>query len=169
MTASSPSGDSGAGSADSDAFAAFYDATCTASFNLALHLAGDRDLAERACEAAYLDVMAEPSLVGAARQSLLLASLRTHALALRKHVSAAEIKRTDLGAASYSDTSGLQAAMANLNPAGKRAIELAYFGGLRVNEIAELTGASGQSVRALLREGLLALALLTRSQAEARS
>ena len=113
--------------------------------------------------------MAEPSLVGAARQSLLLASLRTHALALRKHVSAAEIRRTDLGAASYSDTSGLQVAMANLNPAGKRAIELAYFGGLRVNEIAELTGASGQSVRALLREGLLALALLTRSQAEARS
>ena len=55
------------------------------------------------------------------------------------------------------DRAEIAAAMATLSPAQREAIELAYWGGLTQQEIAERTGAPLGTVKSRVRLGLLAL------------
>jgi RNA polymerase sigma-70 factor (ECF subfamily) len=165
MAASSPdSGSTESVSAPAQpAFAAFYEETSRFAYSLALRITADGALAERACEAAYLNMMSNWGIEPAARTQALLDRVRAHALDLHSLDGRRDAGSTDSKAASYNQQEGLRAAIATLDPRAKRAIECAYFGGLRVTEIAELTGAPVPSVRTLLRQGLLTLARLTRA------
>ena len=55
------------------------------------------------------------------------------------------------------DRSEIAAALATLSPAQREAIELAYWGGLTQQEIAERTGTPLGTVKSRVRLGLLAL------------
>ena len=55
------------------------------------------------------------------------------------------------------DRAEIAAALATLSPAQREAIELAYWGGLTQQEIAERTGAPLGTVKSRVRLGLLAL------------
>ncbi len=134
-------------------FAAFYDDTSRTAYSFALHLTGDAAAAERVCEAAYLDcVNVLQQLDGSARQEHLLEAVRSHALkgGWLRPVSPASSAPDSAGAA-------VRAGLDSLPPPARRALELAFFGGLRAGEIAQLLDVPPAQVRALMREGLLAL------------
>ena len=150
----------------SEPFSDFYDQTSKAAFSLALRISGDSARAEQACEAAYIDLLSVTLVDPAERQRTLLELVRRHSLALRNAEGQPDVGPTDSRTSTYNQKEILRAAMLNLTPGAQQAIEFAYFGGLRVREIAELTGSSAPSVRALLRDGLLTLSKLTRADAE---
>jgi DNA-directed RNA polymerase specialized sigma24 family protein len=59
--------------------------------------------------------------------------------------------------------------MGRLEPLARRAIELAYFGGLGVDAIGELLDVPAAQVRQALREGLLQLGTLIKDEQETRA
>ena len=136
-------------------FESFYDKTSVASFSLALHLIGESTAAEQACEAAYVDVMHIAPGVELSRDKL-LCRVRFHALQARTTIRGAGSTAT--APPSYKEVAGLRAALTTLDQKGRRALELACFGGLNVSEIAELMATPAAVVRAAMRDALLQLA-----------
>ena len=150
--------DAGFGIADpgSDAFAAFYDATSTTAFSVALRITRDRPSAERACEEAYLEAWRDAGNRGDVGR--LLELVRDHAVAARKGSSAPTPSEV-------AGPSSVTAALDNTEPLGRRAVELAYFGGLSVPEVASILETTAAEVRRAMRVAMLSLAAATASEA----
>ena len=157
-----PDKESGAGGfglavGDDDAFARFYDATSTAAFSVALRITGSRSAAEDVCETAYVKVWQARALPGAAGEPTgadLLAVVRDLAFEHRPSGEPAD--------ASPTASTAVEAALDSAGPLGRRAVELAYFGGLSVPEISSILGVTASETRTAMRAALLAAATATR-------
>ncbi len=137
---------------ESESFLAFYDATSTTAFSVAMRITQDRPAAEAACEEAYLEVWREGDNRGDAGR--LLEFVRDRALA----------KRTASSGSSQTASSGgnpVTAALNEADPIGRRAVELAYFGGLSVPEVASILETTAADVRRAMRNAMLSLAAAT--------
>ena len=142
-------------------FEAFYERTAGAAYSLALRITGDSGRAARACEAAYGDAWGGRGGADEPREHDLLARVRVRALEIGGVSPSTEDEDGSyIGAEQVRDVLGRQ------RPEVRRALELAYFGGLPVSEISELLGVSAPPLRAALREVLLELAALARKGQE---
>ncbi len=138
-------------------FGDFYDRTATAAFSLALRITGDRERAARACEAAYVEAWNNRPGEGAPSESALLGMVRVQALAIGAIPPSTE--RED---GSYISPKQVRDVLDRQPLEVRRALELAYFGGLPVSEIAELLAVPAPSLRTAMRRALLELGELGR-------
>jgi RNA polymerase sigma-70 factor, ECF subfamily len=141
-------------------FASFYDATSGAAYGLAYAIARDHDAASAACEAAYLDHWQAngPELtVSLAGQTAFLQRVRWKALVVRNAPPLVATHRSDPPQSTYSQRDLVRAELDALEPFARRTLELAYFGGLTVTEIAEVSGVTPSDIRQALRTALLTL------------
>jgi RNA polymerase sigma-70 factor (ECF subfamily) len=146
----------GVAAPESDSFVAFYDATSTTAFSVAMRITQDRPAAETACEEAYLEAWRESG--GRGDVGRLLELVRDHALAKRTASSGSAPAATNGG-------NTVTAALNNTDPLGRRAVELAYFGGLSVPEVASILESTAADVRRAMRTAMLSLAAATAGEA----
>ena len=154
-------------SAEQTAFQTFYARTERAAFSLALRITGVATAAETVCELAYADCFATDSLND---ELAFLQRVRSQALMLRG-ASSSSVVRSLSEEPSYTEVNAIRAGLEQLGPLGplgKRALELAYFGGLGVSDIAGLLDEPVPVVRTALREALIQLGTLVRSLEENR-
>ena len=148
MAGDDPGSAGSAAAASAEGFERFYDATSTAAFSLAFRITGDRAAAEAACEQAYLEAWHQPETADSAS---LLELVRERALGAR-------------GPSVDGRRGGLNAALAEAEPLGRRAVELAYFGGLSVAEVASILDSTPEEVRRAMRAAMLSMAAATASE-----
>ena len=145
-----------------DDFEAFYDATCSAAYGLALFITKDVSAAEAACEAAYLEYWRSHSW--SARESFSRCHSRLTAFVCQKASTFRPL------AGSGGSSSGpavlpaprdpghpVRAAFQGLPESDRRVLALVSFGGLSVAEAAQTLMTPVGEVRAGLRGALLAL------------
>ncbi|MCC6386975.1 MAG: hypothetical protein IT302_06305 [Dehalococcoidia bacterium] len=142
-------------------FDAFYERTAGAAYSLALRITGHEEHATRACAAAFADAWRERAGAGVPRERDLLARVRVRAL----EIGAVPPSTEDEGS-SYIGAKQVRDVLDRQPPAVRRALELAYFGGLPVSEICELLGVPAPPLRAAMRAALLELAALGRKGQE---
>lgn len=138
-------------------FSAYYDRTSRVAFSLALRITGNAEQSSAACEAAYLDAWnagSSPALLEF--EATLLERVRASAIRIRRDRAPEPLRSVPLGP-TYEEGNALRAKLETLEPDARRAIELAYYGGIRVTEIAEVLGQSVVAVRASMRSALLEL------------
>ena len=155
-----PAGTPGGGDFDT-----FYNRTSGCAYGLALRIAGAPGPAAAACEAAYVRAWREGQ-GGLRIESALLEQVREEALRLRGPLPGPESGRSGVADQSYNVTVVMRAALAQVEPTGRRAIELAFFGGVGVADIAELLGEPVATVRTAMRAALLRIGELTRTEGE---
>lgn len=132
-------------------FVEFYDATARTAFSLAYRITGERAAAEKACEVAYVTCW-KAAAGSRPQEAELLAAVRERALeARRANATTVADRRT------YVSSDAVQAALESLGTGERRALELVYFGGLRVDEAAELLGQPAAETRRVLRTALLSI------------
>jgi DNA-directed RNA polymerase specialized sigma24 family protein len=151
----------------SEPFARFYDATSGAAYSLALRITGGQPAAEAACEAAYLDLWGEyPATAFEAPPGTITDRLMefVRARALSPGAVPAAAGRSPGSPAAYTLATTVRSALATINPSGRKALELACFGGMSVASIAELTGEPSAVIRASLREALLTIGAMTKQK-----
>ncbi len=144
---------------DSTAFGTFYDQTSRLAYGLALRITGDAEQSSAACESAYLQLWEESEGLASAtleQEAKLLEQVRMHAIRscrerMIEPVRSAEPLRT------YELATTLRQQLERVEPMAARAIELAYYGGLNVTEIAEMLGQPVAALRATMRGALLQL------------
>lgn len=132
-------------------FAEFYDATARAAFSLAYRITGERASAEQACAAAYVSQW-KAHAGSRPQEAELLADVRDRALEARK---ASTATAGDGPADLVPDA--VHSALESLGLTERRALDLVYFGGLRVDEAAELLAQPPSETRRALRAALLAV------------
>ncbi len=142
------------------AFAAFYDATCGAAHSLAWRVTGDDGTATSACEAAYMEHWR--TLDGAPNasfqaQTSFLQVVRLQALRARPRPSEVPTSRSDGRKPTYTQAELVRAKLQDLDAFTRRTLEMAYFGGLTVADIAEVAGRSPLEIRKTLRTALLTM------------
>ncbi|HEX8150005.1 MAG TPA: sigma-70 family RNA polymerase sigma factor [Pyrinomonadaceae bacterium] len=159
---------------DESALAALYDATCGLIYGLLLRILGSSAAAEEVLAAVYREVWERAAAYDDEREkpmTWLITMAHGRAIArLRADGQNEERQPGDLKTAGRvptvePETDGfncerqrlVRAALAALPPAEQQMIELAYFSGLRQNEIAARVGLSPQSVRAGIRAGMMRL------------
>jgi len=142
-------------------FEAFYERTAGAAYSLALRITGDSGRAARVCEAAYADAWGARGGRDEPREHDLLARVRLRALE-----NGAIPPSTEDEDGSYIGAKQVREVIGRQRPEVRRALELAYFGGLPVSEISELLGVAAPPLRAALREALLELGALDRKGQE---
>jgi|GEM_PF-6823465 len=120
---------------------AFFLATQTAAYSLALRVTGSAPRAEEACARAYGE------LTRPFEEAALMEAVREASLALAGSAPPAERK-----------TAAARAAFESLEHLQRAALELAHGSGMGVAEIARTLGRPAGEVRAALRDGLLRLA-----------
>src|SRR4051812_11065922 len=157
-----------------DAFQELYDRYRVMAYSIALRITSDASLAEDVVQDAFLGVWRNASRYVEGR-----GSVKTWVLAIVHHRAVDAVRRrrptTELperedvpppqltvpdiwpDVAAELDRAEIAAALATLSPAQREAIELAYWGGLTQQEIAERTGAPLGTVKSRVRLGLLAL------------
>lgn len=143
-------------------FEAFYDATCSAAYGLALFITDDVSAAEAACEAAYLESWRSQS--SSAREPFSDCHSRLTAFVCQKALTFRPFAGTG---GSSSEPAGLpaprdpghpvRAAVQSLPAGDRRALALVSFGGLSAAEAAQTMMTPVAEVRAGLRGALLAL------------
>jgi DNA-directed RNA polymerase specialized sigma24 family protein len=142
-----------------ETFASFYERTKS----VAVRITGDAEMSGAACEAAYLErhrAGGDPF-----SESGLLTAVRSHAIRISRE-RRPPLQRSEAADSSYTQVTALKAGLEALDPLGRRAIELAYFGGIGVTEVADIVGRPIPEVRAALRTALLHLGSLVRAQQE---
>lgn len=147
-------------------FQEFFDSTNDSAYHFALHIAGTREAATAAFEEAYLRAWrTDCKWATASGEAHLLALVREEAFRRRK-------PRADSG---FQDRavdslckpiSAIEHALATLDETGRAALQLAFFGGLRVAAIAEALDEPEAKVRLALRRALLRLGSLTEASDE---
>jgi RNA polymerase sigma-70 factor, ECF subfamily len=159
-----------------DALQELYDRYRVMAYSIALRITTDSALAEDVVQDAFLGVWRNASRYVEGR-----GSVKTWLLSIVHHRAVDAVRRrrptTDLpdredapppaltlpdvwqDVAAGLDRSDIAAAMATLSGVQREAIELAYWGGLTQQEIAERTGAPLGTVKSRVRLGLLALRL----------
>lgn len=159
---------------DEGALAALYDSTCGLIYGLLLRILGSSAAAEQVLAAVYQEVWEQAATYDDEREKpmpWLITMAHGRAIArLRADDQNEERLPGYLKTAgrvptvkpeTNSFTSGRQrvvrSALAALPPVEQQMIELAYFSGLRPNEIAARVGLPPQSVRAGIRAGMMRL------------
>ena len=157
-----------------DALQELYDRYRVMAYSIALRITSDASLAEDVVQDAFLGVWRNASRYVEGRGSVktwVLAIVHHRAVdAVRRRRPTTELpEREDIpppqltvpdiwpDVAAELDRAEIAAALATLSPAQREAIELAYWGGLTQQEIAERTGAPLGTVKSRVRLGLLAL------------
>lgn len=145
----------------------FYDATSALAFGLALRVADDEAIARQACESAYAALPSLARTPGAIRPDL-----QTAFLGLVRETTLASIgpanKSTSGEPASYNVAKVIRETLESMDPLARRALKLAYFGGLDIRAISEILGTPAAELRPILRDALLHLGAATRIQENAR-
>ena len=157
---------------DQQAFARLYDATVASAFALAHRVLRDRHLAEEVVQDAYLEVWRQSRRFdrrrgGAAgwvhtlvhrravdRVRAAEATARRDAAYQRRVLAGTEADTTSATALATLEARQLRAALAVLAPQQRRAVSLAYFGGLSHAEVAAVLGAPLGTVKWRIRDGL---------------
>jgi RNA polymerase sigma-70 factor, ECF subfamily len=157
------------------ALESIYDRYSAVAYALALRITADAGLAEDVVQDAMLGVW-----MNARRYDRARASLRTWLLSIVHHRAIDVVRRrrpstsleTDIDEAAGRemvlgdvwpevagrlDGEAIRTALAGLSDVQREAVELAYFGGLTQQEIAQRTGAPLGTVKSRVRLGLLAL------------
>lgn len=146
-----------------DDFRAFYAETSRTAYSLALRITSNAERAGAATEAAYIatwsDRQAADDLPGR-----LLAAVRSRALELQGDNPAPA--QTDQPLSPYTSSTAVREGLAQVDALGRRAVELAYFGGVGVAQVAELLGQPPPAVRSAMRRALLELGSLLRDEQE---
>jgi RNA polymerase sigma-70 factor (ECF subfamily) len=157
-----------------DALQELYDRYRVMAYSIALRITSDASLAEDVVQDAFLGVWRNASRYVEGRGSVktwLLSIVHHRAVdAVRRRRPVVELpERDDLPppaltlpdiwheVAGNLDRREIAAAMTTLSDVQREAIELAYWGGLTQQEIAERTGAPLGTVKSRVRLGLLAL------------
>jgi RNA polymerase sigma-70 factor, ECF subfamily len=157
-----------------DALQELYDRYRVMAYSIALRITSDASLAEDVVQDAFLGVWRNASRYVEGRGSVktwLLSIVHHRAVdAVRRRRPVVELpERDDLPppaltlpdiwheVAGNLDRSAIAAAMTTLSEVQREAIELAYWGGLTQQEIAERTGTPLGTVKSRVRLGLLAL------------
>jgi RNA polymerase sigma-70 factor (ECF subfamily) len=151
-----------------------YDRYKTLAFSLALRITGDGSLAEDVVQEAFLGAWRNAGRYAAGRGNVrtwLLSIVHHRAIdAVRRRRPAVELPEGDEAppptltlpdvwaeVAGRLDREAIASAMARLSQVQREVLELAYYGGLTQQEIAERTGAPLGTVKSRARLGLLAL------------
>ena len=157
-----------------DALEELYDRYRTMAYSIALRITGDASLAEDVVQDAFLGVWRNASRYIEGRGSVktwLLSIVHHRAVdAVRRRRPTAELpEREDVpppalqlpdlwdDVAAGLDRAAIARALATLSDVQREAIELAYWGGLTQQEIAERTATPLGTVKSRVRLGLLAL------------
>lgn len=157
-------------SGDESALATLYDTTCGLIYGLLLRILGNSETAEQVLLVVYQEVWQQAATYDDQREkpmtwlitlahSRAIARLRADGYSQPRQ-SSLELASRTLTTRSKTDeiTSGeqefAQSAFAKLSPAQQQIIELAYFSGLRQNEIAALLSLSLQSVQTGMRAAM---------------
>jgi len=163
-----------AANGDQGAIAVLYDRYKGLMYGLASRITGDQALAQDVLQDAFVGIWKN-----AARFSSARASARTWILSITHHRAVDAVRRrrptTELpdaelpppvqltvpdvwgDVAQRLDGDAVRAALGTLSGVQREAIELAYFGGLTQQEIAQRTGAPLGTVKSRVRLGLLQL------------
>src|SRR5215207_4697617 len=156
-----------------DSLQDLYDKYRTMAYSIALRITADATLAEDVVQDAFLGVWRNAGRYATGRGSVktwLLAIVHHRAVdAVRRRRPTTELpEREDVpppalrlpdvweDVSASLDRDEIAAAMTTLSPVQREAIELAYWGGLTQQEIAERTGAPLGTVKSRVRLGLLA-------------
>ncbi|HET7702213.1 MAG TPA: sigma-70 family RNA polymerase sigma factor [Candidatus Limnocylindrales bacterium] len=157
-----------------DALQELYDRYRTMAYSIALRITADASLAEDVVQEAFLGVWRNAGKYVTGRGSVktwLLAIVHHRAVdAVRRRRPTTELPEREAvpppalrlpdiwdDVAAGLDREEIAAAMATLSEVQREAIELAYWGGLTQQEIAERTGTPLGTVKSRVRLGLLAL------------
>jgi RNA polymerase sigma factor (sigma-70 family) len=157
-----------------DALQDLYDRYRTMAFSIALRITSDASLAEDVVQDAFLGVWRNAGRYVEGRGSVktwILSIVHHRAVdAVRRRRPTTELpEREDVPPAALTlpdlwhevvaglDREAIAAALDGLSDVQREAIELAYWGGLTQQEIAERTGAPLGTVKSRVRLGLLAL------------
>jgi RNA polymerase sigma-70 factor (ECF subfamily) len=158
-----------------DALGDLYDRYKTMAFSIAYRITNDATLAEDVVQDAFLGVWRNAARYVEGRGSVktwLLAIVHHRAIdAIRRRRPTTELPDTTGAAvpanltlpdvwaevAAELDAETVRGAIAELSDVQREAIELAYFGGLTQQEIAERTGTPLGTVKSRMRLGLLAM------------
>ncbi len=160
---------------DVDAFEAIYDRHHVAVYSLARRMTGRPDVAEEATQDAFLALWRTARHYDSSRASLrtwVLAVVRNRSLDALRRRKVRDVRQdwsedalADLPAETGTDEEVLsneaearaRAMVADLPPAQRRVLELAYFGGYTQQQIAEGTGIPLGTVKSRARMGLVKL------------
>jgi len=158
-----------------DALEDLYDRYKTMAFSIAFRITNDATLAEDVVQDAFLGVWRNAARYVEGRGSVktwLLAIVHHRAIdAIRRRRPTSELPDTTGAAVPASltlpdvwaevaaelDAETVRVAIAELSDVQREAIELAYFGGLTQQEIADRTGTPLGTVKSRMRLGLLAM------------
>jgi RNA polymerase sigma-70 factor (ECF subfamily) len=150
---------------DAAAFEAVYDRHHRLVYAIAVRMLGEVSAAEDVLQTVFLKVWSAPEAfvqgnfaawIGRIARNKCLDVLREK----RRHPAdeliqdAASGETVDSTAFAHLDAAGMQAALAQLSPEQRRLIELAYFGGMSHQRIAEKTGVPLGTVKTRIRSGL---------------
>ena len=157
-----------------DALDALYDRYRTMAYSIALRITADAALAEDVVQDAFIGAWRNAARYAESRGSVrtwLLSIVHHRAIdAVRRRRPTTELPETDETApqpltmpdvwqeiAGRLDQATVQAALTTISAVQREAIELAYFGGLTQQEIAERTATPLGTVKSRIRLGLLGL------------
>lgn len=157
---------------DESAFATLYDTTCGLIYGLLLRMLGNSAAAEQVLVAIYQEVWGRAAsyderekpmtwLVTMAHRRA-VAQLRADKCSQPRQPSLELAGRTPTSRSETDDITSVEqrtarSAFAGLPPAQQQILELAYFSGLRRDEIAARLGLSLRAVQAGMRAGMLGL------------
>ena len=151
-----------------------YERYRTMSYSIAYRITGDATLAEDVVQEAFLGAWRNAARYVAGRGSVktwLLSIVHHRAVdAVRRRRPTTELPEAEVPppatltvpdiwreVAGNLDRDAVRVALGTITPVQREAIELAYFGGLTQQEIAERTGTPLGTVKSRMRLGLLAL------------
>jgi DNA-directed RNA polymerase specialized sigma24 family protein len=140
----------------------FYASTSARAYGLALQITGVAETAQAACESAYADLPRLASVHHADSgnlETLFLNAVREFAIANRRPPDEISSGAAD---SAYSMVKVVRDCLDAMEPIARRALELAYFSGLDIQAIADVTGRPVSELRPMLRESLLRLGSATR-------
>jgi RNA polymerase sigma-70 factor (ECF subfamily) len=155
---------------DESAFATLYDTTCGLVYGLLLRILGSSETAEQVLVAVYQEVWKKAAIYDDEREkpmTWLITIAHSGAVARLRSDRGGQPRRASLELAGRTlmseaktgeiisgEQKFIQSAFAELSPAQKQIIELAYFSGLRQNEIAAHLSLSLQSVQSGMRAAM---------------